>query len=285
MINEQLTQIENQDKIDNPQDYLYGIHIEQVIKDMHQYPFPGSTKWHKDNPIWDCYVGEKGISPKEAWTKENYIRKAVNNLFKITQTSLYNNKYKSFTDNIYKYFYEAYELGNFEPLAKAVLVRFTVAKIAPKVTAIKASDVLRIIENSGIDISCGVYCPMAGFGGIVDGVKRYYYKYNIIADIEAYDINENFCNYYGWKQRNVLDKVVQTSKVVIVCPPFGKNTERWKDTPDDMYYSFEEWVGLIKKYIIAPNYIFIGPETRTDKRASGLFGKKHGIKFYPEYSL
>lgn len=285
-MNKELQVIEEQDKLENPQNYLFDIHIEQVIKDIFGSTFPGTNKWEKNNPIWDCYVGKKGISPKNAWKQEKYFRKAVENLYKITQYSINNNKYEKFVDGIYNCFYEAYENGNYELLAKAILTRFTVAKIAPKVTALSPSAFERILEESKIDISNGIYCPMAGFGGIIEGAKRYYKKYKINAEIEAYDINKNFCDYYGWKQRNVLAQIIKTDKIVFVCPPFGKNTERWVGTPDNMYYDFKEWVKLIKKHIIAPNYIFVGPEitAKCGNKQNGLFCKKYGIQYYPEYS-
>lgn len=265
---------------------LFGIHIEQVIKDCINLKFPGDAKWPNDHPIWDCYVGKNGISPKNAWKTEKYFRKAVENLYKITQYCIENNKYINFYKGIEKCFEEAYMNDNFIPLAQAILKRFTVAKIAPKVTALKPTDFLRILEESKIDISNGIYCPMAGFGGIIEGAKRWYKEHNIKENIEAYDINPNLCKYYGWKQRDVLAQKVNTDKTVFVCPPFGDNTERWPGTPDNMYYEFDEWVKLIKEYIIAPNYIFVGPEIKNykDKKISGLFRKKYGIMYYPECS-
>ena len=102
-------------------------------------------------------------------------------------------------------------------------------------------------------------------------------------NIEAYDINENFCKWYGWTQRDVLAQVVHTDKVVVVCPPFGKKYEHWKGTPDEMSdIEFTDWVKLIKEHVIAPNYIFIGPETGEGKNKCGLFKRKLGISLYIE---
>ena len=185
-------------------------------------------------------------------------------------SSIEQNKYLDFISKIIK----AKE-GNGIELAREILLRFTVAKIAPKVTALQATDFERIIKESKVDIRNGIYCPMAGFGGIVEGAKRYFNKRGINAEIEAYDINEDFCNYFGWERRNLLEQTIKTDKVVVACPPFGKNTERWPGTPDSMYYDFKEWCQLIKKYIIAPNYILIGPEI-SSKNGCGLFSKKTG---------
>lgn len=267
------------------EELLYNIHVEQVIKDCLFYPFPGTINWPANNPIWDCYIQKRKISPKDAWNQEKYIRKAVENLYKITQFSIYNNKYKKFTDNIEYCFKEAYENDNFLPLARAILTRFTVAKIAPKVTALKSSDFLRILNETNIDISNGIYCPMAGFGGIIEGAKKWFKQNKLEEKIEAYDINQNFCDYYGWINRDILAQKIITNKIVFACPPFGENTERWKGTPDNMYYDFHTWCKLIKEYIKAPNYILIGPEISSDKNSCGLFSKKFGIQYYPEYSI
>ena len=84
---------------------------------------------------------------------------------------------------------------------------------------------------------------------------------------------------------------VKTDKVCVACPPFGEHTERWKGTPSNMYYEFHDWAKMIREHVIAPNYIFIGPEISDDsKRYSsgvkpcGLFKRKYGIQWYPEYS-
>lgn len=41
---------------------------------------------------------------------------------------------------------------------------------------------------------------------------------------------------------------------------------------------------LHAKHVIAPNYIFFGPELVSKTNVSGLFKRKVGIKYYPEYS-
>ncbi|MCM1260542.1 MAG: hypothetical protein NC222_06265 [Staphylococcus sp.] len=277
--------LEEQDIKENPQDYLWGIHKEQLIKDIIDLPFPGTKKWPADHPIWNCNIANK-MSPKNAWGDYIMLSKAVDNLYYITQKSLAEDKYEDFTDEIYKGFSLAYEKQDFNLLSCLLLNRFTVAKIAPKVTALMPSAFERILEECSIDISNGIYCPMAGFGGIIEGAKRVFKKLKKEPNIEAYDINANFCKYYGWINRDVLAQKIVTDKVVVACPPFGKETERWEGTPESMYYSFEEWCKLIKEQIKAPNYIFIGPERKDYKpnQKCGLFKKKYGIQWYPEYS-
>ena len=269
-----------------PQDYLFDINKERVIDDCMYLPFPGTLKWEANNPIWECNIVNKK-SPKEAWSNYELMYKAVSNLYYITNKSIIENKYEKFVNRIYHVFEQAYSNNNnFLPLCREVLLRFTVAKIAPKVTALMPSTFEKIINESGIDISNGVYCPMAGFGGIIEGTKRVFKKAKKESIIEAYDINKNFCDYYGWTQRNILSQKIITDKIVIACPPFGNKTERWKGTPDNMYYDFRDWCKLIKEYIKASNYILIGPEKKNYKpnQKCGLFSKKYGIEWYMEYS-
>lgn len=254
---------------------LFGVSKKQLLDFCSANEFPGTKKWPSDNPIWNCYIAGK-ISPREAWNSQEYLMKAIDNLFYIVNYSIKHNKYLDFVAKIKR----ALEVLD-NDILELVLNRFTIAKIAPKVTALQKHILKKIILESHIDISNGVYCPMAGFGGIIEGC------YDILKDrnhIEAYDINKDLCDYYGWIQKDVLSKKVKTDKIVIACPPFGTNTERWPGTPDNMYYEFEEWCKLIKEYIEAPNYILIGPELKKSGRHN-LFSKKIGIQYYPEYSL
>lgn len=273
------------------QEYLFGLSKMDVLQTCLITPFPGTQKWPADHPIWDCYIAGC-ISPKEAWNNEEMLLKAINNLYWITSKSINEDRYPEFVARIQRAFY-----ANGIELMREVLNRFTIAKISPKVTALMPSAFERILEECKIDISSGIICPMCGFGGIIEGAKRYYKKHHITADIEAYDINPIFCKYYGWTQRDVLSQKIKTDKVVFVCPPFGKNTERWPDTPmdrndqfDTNYLDFHDWCKLIKEYIDAPNYIFVGPELGNKRKEnnpniqSGLFSKKYGIQWYPEYS-
>ena len=279
-----------QDMKENPQDYLWGIHKEEVIQDCMSVFFPGTKKYPEEHPIWNCNVAGKK-TPKQAWKDYELMSKAVDNLYWIMHKSIQKQQYPKFCERVYCAFKERYEQGSGLNLHREVLLRFTIAKIAPKATALQPSAFERIIEESGIDISSGIYCPMAGFGGIIEGAKRYYKKHKINAEIEAYDINLNFCKYFGWKQRDVLAQTIETNKIVFVCPPFGDKTERWEGTPDNMYYDFHTWCKLIKEYIKAPNYIFVGPEIikeskyKSGIKPNGLFRHKYGIQWYKEYSL
>ena len=256
---------------------------EKIVDYCLTQELPGNGKWPANHPIWDCNVGNK-VSPRFAWSDRNYLEKAVKNIFYMLP------KDEKFRIRHIKELLNCQMLNNrivyaSQKLLQMIQDRFTIAKIAPKVTAISEYSVKKIIDESGIDISNGVYLPMAGFGGIYRAVKSYG-----DIDVETYDINEKFCHWYGWKQRDMLAQKVVTDKVCICCPPFGKKYEHWDGTPDEMSdIDFKEWYKLIKKYVIAPEYIIIGPEIdktgtgsnkgvdKDGKKQSGLFTKTVGI--------
>lgn len=256
---------------------------EKIVDYCLTQELPGNGKWPSNHPIWDCNVGNK-VSPRFAWSDRNYLEKAVKNIFYMLP------KDEKFKIRHIKELLNCQMLDNgivyaSQKLLQMIQDRFTIAKIAPKVTAISEYSVKKIIDESGIDISNGVYLPMAGFGGIYRAVKSYG-----DIDVETYDINEKFCHWYGWKQRDMLAQKVVTDKVCICCPPFGKKYEHWDGTPDEMSdIDFKEWYKLIKKYVIAPEYIIIGPEIdktgtgsnkgvdKDGKKQSGLFTKTVGI--------
>lgn len=240
---------------------IFSMSKDELLQLCKETPFPGTEKWPADHPIWDCHLYKK-LSPKDAWNDETCLSKAIDNLFTMIR------KYPSFMEKINKH-----QDDNLA-LCRDVLTRFTVAKIAPKVTALQESVFLKNVDKD--EVKNGVYCPMAGFGGIIRASKQ------LCQDVEAYDINQDFCDYYGWTKRDVLSDVIITDKTVIACPPFGDKTEVWPGTPEENYYSFDKWCLLIKEHIKAPKYIFFGPETNSDKNRTALFRKKYGIKRYRE---
>ena len=256
---------------------------EKIVDYCLTQELPGNGKWPANHPIWDCNVGSK-VSPRFAWSDRNYLEKAVKNIFYMLP------KDEKFRIRHIKELLNCQMLNNrivyaSQKLLQMIQDRFTIAKIAPKVTAISEYSVKKIIDESGIDISNGVYLPMAGFGGIYRAVKSYG-----DIDVETYDINEKFCHWYGWKWRDMLAQKVVTDKVCICCPPFGKKYEHWDGTPDEMSdIDFKEWYKLIKKYVITSEYKIIGPENdktgtgsnkgvdKDGKKQSGLFTKTVGI--------
>ena len=244
---------------------------EEIIRICLNSPFPGTDKWPADHPIWDSWLPGKK-SPRDAWKDKKLIARAVDNLLKMYEFS--KERYPSFIKKVEQEIQEG-------KITKSVLDRFTIAKIAPKVTALSPKFFYDCLLENDIDISNGIYCPMAGFGGLIEGCRRWYElkKIDMTGKIEAYDINEKFCDWYGWTKRDLLSMFVKTNKTVIACPPFGHNYEHWLGTPDDMSdKTFEEWVIEIKKHIDSPKYLIFGPCKR-DKR-SGLFGKRVGIELY-----
>lgn len=261
------------------EDYL----TEKIVDYCMTQELPGNAKWPTNHPIWDCYVG-KNISPRDAWHRRDYLIKAVKNIFYMLPRD---EKFRTrhIKELLNCQMKDGEIINSTIKFLQQIQDRFTIAKIAPKVTAISEYSVKKIIDESGIDISNGVYLPMAGFGGIYRAVKSYG-----DIDVETYDINEKFCHWYGWKQRDMLAQKVVTDKVCICCPPFGKKYEHWDGTPDDMSdIDFKEWYHLIKEYVIAPEYIIIGPEIdktgtgsnkgvdKDGKKQSGLFAKTVGI--------
>lgn len=278
---------------------------EQLVEWCLNNPFPGNSKWTANHPIWKCYVPGQP-SPYNAWYDEKYIRKAVKNMFKTLDRCIRESKEDSFIKRhlcaINSCAIENNKIiSGDKRLLELVLARFTIAKIASKVTAISPTDCIKIFDESGIDLSKynGIYVPMAGFGGIVEGYKRWLKKNNSIdkiSNIEAYDINKSFCDWYGWKQRDMLETIIETDKVCIVCPPFGKNYEHWVDSSengisqdiiDDMAdITFIEWYELIKKHVKAPAYIIIGPELSSNGRditkCGNLFKKRVGIQLWTD---
>lgn len=261
---------------------------EKIVDYCLTQDLPGNGKWPANHPIWDCYVG-KNISPRDAWSNRNYLEKAVKNIFYMLP------KDEKFRIRHIKELLNCQILDNrivytSQKLLQMIQDRFTIAKIAPKVTAISGYSVKRIICESGINIASGVYVPMSGFGGIIDGVKLWGKEQNKEVECECYDINQRLCDWYGWKQRDMLVQKVVTDKVCICCPPFGKKYEHWDGTPDEMSdIDFKEWYKLIKQYVIAPEYIIIGPEIdktgtgsnkgvdKDGKKQSGLFTKTVGV--------
>lgn len=283
----------------------YKITESQLVDWCLNNPFPGNNKWTSNHPIWKCYVPGQP-SPYDAWCDEKCITKAVKNMFRTLDRCINESREDSFVKRhlcaINSCVIENNKIiSSDKRLLELVLARFTIAKIASKVTAISPTDCIKIFDESGIDLSKynGIYVPMAGFGGIVEGYKRWLKNNDSIdkiSNIEAYDINKSFCDWYGWKQRDMLESIIETDKVCIVCPPFGKNYEHWVDSSengisqdiiDDMAdITFIKWYELIKRHVKASAYIIIGPELSSNGRninkCGNLFKKRVGIQLWTD---
>ena len=255
--------------------------INMIVDYCCKSEFPGNSKWASNHPIWDCNVGNR-LPPRIAWSNKDFILKAVNNLFYIIKKD--KKVRKSFLKEFDECIIEDNKIiSSTHRFLELILNRFTIAKIAPKVTAISGRTVKNIIDNSGIDISKGVYVPMSGFGGIIEGVKMWSDENGIDVKCECYDINPNLCKWYGWTEKDMLNQKVITDKVCICCPPFGKRYEHWKGTPKEMSDKpFKEWYKLIKEYVISPQYIIIGPEIGGNNLKTGLFKKSTGVMVWTD---
>ncbi len=302
LISTQQSSIQNKVFIFKPK---YKITKSQLVEWCLKNSFPGNSKWTANHPIWKCYVPGQP-SPYNAWSDEKYIRKAVNNMFHTLDRFINENKEESFIKRhlnaINSCVIENNKIiSSDKRLLELVLARFTIAKIASKVTAISPTDCIKIFNESNIDLCKynGIYVPMAGFGGIIEGYKRWVKdndSIDKISNIEAYDINKSFCDWYGWKQRDMLESIIETDKVCIVCPPFGKKYEHWvdscengisQDIIDNMAnITFIEWYSLIKKHVKAPAYIIIGSELSSNGRDvtkhSNLFKKRNGVQLWTD---
>lgn len=276
----------------------FGYTQQDVLDICKNEPFPGSSTYEPTHPIWTGYSGNCK-TPLDAWKDEDCLIKAIRNWYYMivfnelmlhfnpdnrTPEKL-NSLYTRYNDNWGKALLEHDNVT----IAQYVLNRFTVAKIAPRVTALSANKVFKIMEESGLDFSVGIYSCCSGFGGIPEGAKLWAKKYRKNVEIEAYDVNPVFCKYYGWIERDVTAQHIKTDKIVVCCPPYGPEDERWSDTPDtnaagyNTYCGFHIWCKIITEYVQAPYYVFIGA-TKESKNSCGLFSKRaSNDMFYPEY--
>nr|CAI9751324.1 hypothetical protein DGKKSRWO_DGKKSRWO_CDS_0044 [uncultured phage]CAI9752187.1 hypothetical protein CVNMHQAP_CVNMHQAP_CDS_0044 [uncultured phage] len=277
----------------------FGYTQQDILDICLKEPFPGSSTYEPSHPVWSGYSG-KCKTPLAAWEDEKCLKQAIRNWMymmvfnEIMQEFNPDNRTREKLDSLYKNYNTRWGKALLERdnnmIAQYVLNRFTVAKIAPRVTALSPTKVLKIMEESGLDFSCGVYCPMGGFNGIPEGAKLWAKKYNKQVEVEAYDINPRFCEYYGYVQRDVTAQHVKTDKIVICCSPYGPEDERWSDTPDinaaglSTYMGFHQWAKVITEYVQTDaGYVFIGP-TKQSKNSCGLFSKRaSNDMFYPEY--
>lgn len=278
----------------------FGYTQQDVLDICKNESFPGSSTYEPNHPIWTGYSGNCK-TPLDAWKDEACLIKAVRNLFYMmvfnelmlhfnpdnrTPEKL-NSLYTRYNNNWGKALLEHDNVM----IAQYVLNRFTVAKIAPRVTALSANKVFKIMEESRLDFSVGIYSCCSGFGGIPEGAKLWAKKYHKSIEVEAYDINPLFCKYYGWIERDVTAQHIKTDKIVVCCPPYGDgdSDEHWMNTPNtnaagySTYCGFHTWCAIISSFIDAPYYVFIGP-TLESKNSCGLFSKKaSNDNFYPEY--
>lgn len=268
----------------------FGLTDDEVVRICMESEFPGTLTWPADHPIWDCNVRGR-ISPREAWGRPSYIQKAVANMFSMINREVYGVRRDTKFIDSHRSAFEKCIAGDRSELLLKVLNRFTIARIAPKVTALHERLFLKIVDESGFDISNGIYCPMAGFGGIVRGARKWMRDRGIDPSGKVYaaDINPSLCRRYGWLNKDVLSEVVETDRIVVACPPFS-DTEQWPGTPSESYIGFHEWARLVREHVRAPGYILIGPseryvreKDRNGRTLSPMFAHREQARYYPEY--
>ena len=132
------------------EEYLFGHSKFEIFDKCYGEPFPGTNKYEPNHPIWDCHAYNKK-TPKEAWNNPDLLEKAIDNLFWICYKCIEENKEPDLLERIENAFNE----GGIT-LQREILNRFTIARIAPKVTALMPSAFDRILEESKIDISSGI---------------------------------------------------------------------------------------------------------------------------------
>lgn len=281
---------------------VFGYTQQDILDICKNEPFPGSSTYPPDSPIWTGYSGNCK-TPFEAWKDEVCLVKAVRNwtyMIIFNEIMLHfnpDNRTQEKLDSLYTAYNNRWGKALLEHdnnmIAQYVLNRFTVAKIAPRVTALSANKVMKIMDEAveaGLSFEKGIYSAMSGFNGIPTGAREWLKKHNINAEVETYDVNPRFCKYYGYIQRDVTAQIVKTDKVVVCCPPYGPNDEKWSDTPDtnaaglSTYMGFHQWCATISRFVQSTaGYVFIGP-TKESKNSCGLFSKKaSNDNFYPEY--
>ena len=149
---------------------------------------------------------------------------------------------------------------------KMLYERFTIAKIAPKVTVGHKNEAKRSLLEaiSKWGRPEGVYNPCAGFGGWSIAAKELGLLY------EGYDINPDLVRLFGWGHRDLLTMDPIETKYIVWSSPPVYDKETWGQDITSM--SETEWYELIRKKVIAPHYVFVNG---SDSKTGGLFGNKN----------
>jgi hypothetical protein len=154
-------------RLDN--DELFNITKLTLLRFCIMSPFPGTKKWPANHPIWDCNVAGK-MSPKEAWNNPQMLIKAIDNLYDMLRKGIFD-----YTDWVKKVQNALYKMK--DEILEIVLYRFTIAKIAPKVTALMPTAFIDIIEKSNIDVVVGVCEEMKDMlNQVSDTEEKYYFE-------------------------------------------------------------------------------------------------------------
>jgi hypothetical protein len=149
---------------------------------------------------------------------------------------------------------------------KMLYDRFTIAKIAPRVTAGSKNEAKKhIIQACKMwGIPKKIINPCAGFGGWARACE------DLKIPFEGFDVNPDLINFFDWKYQDLLTmNTITTDSWIWTSPPvFDKET--WGQ-PIELQ-SQEWWYNLIQQRIKAPHYIFVNG---TNDPSGGLFGNKN----------
>ena len=218
-------------------------------------PFP--TFDELENYRLSCWVSNHK-SPKEAWYDYNLRFKAEENLAQQLGSGgkLLNRL-----------------LNNKKEISNLILERFTIAKIAPRVTSMSKIEAKKWLLESKLDLSKGIYDPCGGFGGRKKACEELGIKY------EGYDVNENLIKLVGHSYQDLITmEPIITDKIVFTSPPW-LDKECWPGSNGSIteIHEKEWWYDLIQQKIKAPHYILVNGSKNNIKRNNGLFGKRDKI--------
>jgi hypothetical protein len=204
-----------------------------------------------------CWVGRKS-SPFDAWNNKELRFLAEENF--ASQLGFGGNLLKKV-------------LNSKKSIGELILERFTIAKIAPRVTVMSKNEAIKWLTTSGLDLSQGVYDPCGGFGGRKEACNELGIEY------EGYDVNPELIRLVGHSYQDLIsmDPIV-TNKIVFTSPPWN-DKECWLGSNGSIteIHEKEWWYTLIQQKIKAPHYIFVNGAINDNKRNNGLFGQRNKV--------
>ncbi|MDR2458397.1 MAG: hypothetical protein LBD41_08020 [Clostridiales Family XIII bacterium] len=215
---------------------------------------PGNWKWPILNKIEEfkskeCHVG-KLKNPWEGFNDPFLKFKAEENLAKyITWPNMFE-KFLKFGADIMLY------------------ERFTIAKIAPKVTEGPKSDGFKHFRHALKELKWnikGVYNPCAGFGNALIAAK------NMGFETRGADVNPKLIEFFGWEYRDVLkEKIILPEDWIVWTSPPVLDKETWGQNIEIKPMNW--WYDKIQENVTASHYIFVNG---TNDPTGGLFGNKN----------
>jgi hypothetical protein len=207
-----------------------------------------------------CSVG-RHASPKFAWEDAELRFRAEENLAQ--QIGFGGQCLKKFLS------------GKYTP-QELIIQRFTIAKIAPRVTSMSASQCKTLLKDYiPLLKEKGIYDPCGGFGGRKEFAKQIGIEY------ESYDVNPVLIKEVGHEYRDLITMpAIETGHVVFTSPPW-EDKEVWPGSngSNTEIHDKQWWYDLIREKVKAPYYIFINGafENEQHKDKTGLFGSRNNM--------